>query len=44
MWNGLEDVRKDEIIPTLSSLPFLFLETGIALRELRYYFSYIMYI
>ena len=35
MWNGLENVLKDEIIPTLSSLPILCLEPGIALRELR---------
>ena len=35
MWNSLENVLKDEIIPTVSSLPFLCLEPGIALRELR---------
>ena len=35
MWNGLENVLKDEIIPTLSSLPCLCLEPQIALRELR---------
>ena len=35
MWNGLENVLKDEIIPTLSSLPCLCLEPQIALKELR---------